>query len=99
MEDPAGASENDMSDTHDVQQALCDAADAIGRVWAAWAAQLSTEQRENLRIVFDEQGCRPGLRFIAGGPGREPQIAILLVDRAGEFHTATAVVFEDRATH
>ncbi len=99
MEDPAGASENDMSDTHDVQQALCDAADAIGRVWAAWAAQLNTEQRENLRIVLDEQGCRPGLRFIAGGPGREPQIAILLVDRAGEFHTASAVVFEDRATH
>ena len=89
-----------MSDTRDdVQQALCDAADAIGRVWAAWAAQLSTEQRANLRIVFDEQGCRPGLRFIPGGPGREPQIAILLVDRAGEFHVAAEVVFEDRATH
>lgn len=88
-----------MSDnTHDVQQALCDAADAIGRVWAAWAAQLSTEQRENLRIVFDEQRVRPGLRFIAGGPGRDAQISILLVDRAGEFHVAAEVVFEDRAS-
>jgi len=85
-----------MSDNIDAaQQALCDAAEAIGRVWAAWAAQLNTEQRENLRIVFDEQGCRPGLRFIAGGPDRRPQITLLLVDRTNEFHTVAEVEFDD----
>ncbi len=85
-----------MSD--DVEQALCDAAAAIGRVWAAWAAQLPAEQRANLRTVLDDQGCRPGLRFIAGGPGGAPAITILLVDRAGEFHVAAEAAFEDRAS-
>lgn len=82
-----------MSD--DVQQALCDAADAIGRTWAAWAAQLAAEQRANLRTVLGEHGCRPGLRFIAGGPDRRPQITLLLADRSNEFHVVCEVEFDD----
>lgn len=85
-----------MSDNIDAaQQALCDVADGIGRTWAAWIAQLPAEQRRNLAAAFDEQGCRPGLRFIAGGPDRRPQITLLLVDRTNEFHTVAEVEFDD----
>lgn len=64
-------------------QAVTDLLDALNRTLQCWIAEQGVDDLQALSGLM-AQGARAGVRFVAPKPGGKPELAFLLVDRAGE---------------